>query len=248
MKIMQKNKMRSLKTTNRRSRPELAVGSELTTKNKAFTPVKSAVPTARRRYLTGFTLIEILVVVTIIGVLAAVVILNVNNSRAKSRDFRRVADVSTITIAMDMYGEANNSYALPEDTVGSGGATQKYEWFSWDSDGAGSLVSVAQFLVNGGYLSSLIADPSKVGQCDSGCQATAGGVITDASKWGKCYAYWVYNRADAYAVFARTESGDATVPTANTCANFPATILPSDDYSSNGCARWNMNLVMFKKK
>jgi len=56
----------------------------------------------------GFTLIELLVVIAIIGLLATVVLVSVTNSRQKARDVRRISDLRQITLALEMYAEANN--------------------------------------------------------------------------------------------------------------------------------------------
>lgn len=58
-------------------------------------------------YKKGFTLIELLVVIFIIGLLAAIVVVNVNQGRMKTRDAKRVADVNTIRDAVEMYADAN---------------------------------------------------------------------------------------------------------------------------------------------
>ncbi|HEY6022478.1 MAG TPA: type II secretion system protein [Candidatus Paceibacterota bacterium] len=44
----------------------------------------------------GFTLVELLVVVAIIGILASIVIVNVSGSRAQARDAKRVEDLQSI--------------------------------------------------------------------------------------------------------------------------------------------------------
>jgi general secretion pathway protein G len=58
----------------------------------------------------GFTLIELLVVITIIGVLATVVLVNYQGSRAKARDSKRKQDVSTYQGAVEAFFDDYNVY------------------------------------------------------------------------------------------------------------------------------------------
>ncbi len=58
----------------------------------------------------GFTLIEILVVATIIGLLASVGLVNYSEFTKKSRDERRKADLNAIRSALEMYRSDNDSY------------------------------------------------------------------------------------------------------------------------------------------
>jgi prepilin-type N-terminal cleavage/methylation domain-containing protein len=59
----------------------------------------------------GFTLIEVLIVVFIIGLLASVVLVGLGAFRARGRDARRVADLRSIQNALELYyGAANNQY------------------------------------------------------------------------------------------------------------------------------------------
>ena len=58
----------------------------------------------------GFTLIELLVVVAIIGLLATLSIVALNNARARARDARRVADIKQIQTALELYYNDLGSY------------------------------------------------------------------------------------------------------------------------------------------
>lgn len=55
----------------------------------------------------GFTLIELLVVIGIIGVISSVVLSNMNSSRGKARDGKRIADLRQIQLALESYAAAN---------------------------------------------------------------------------------------------------------------------------------------------
>ena len=58
------------------------------------------------RYLrnqSGFTLIELLTVISIIGLLGSVVLANLNVARARARDAKRIADMSTLRTAITAY-------------------------------------------------------------------------------------------------------------------------------------------------
>jgi general secretion pathway protein G len=58
----------------------------------------------------GFTLIELLVVIAIIGVMAALVIVNLSSANKKSRDSRRKADIAEIKTALELYYDDNLVY------------------------------------------------------------------------------------------------------------------------------------------
>ena len=70
----------------------------------------------------GFTLIEVLVVVAIIGLLAGVVLSGVGDTFGRSRDARRVLDLNQIQLALQVYSVKNGSYpvqkCVPNDFLG----------------------------------------------------------------------------------------------------------------------------------
>ena len=64
----------------------------------------------RRKQEEGFTLVELMVVIVIIGLLATIVAINVLPSGDKARVTRAKADISTIEGALDMYKLQNGAY------------------------------------------------------------------------------------------------------------------------------------------
>ncbi|MCX6729913.1 MAG: type II secretion system protein [Candidatus Portnoybacteria bacterium] len=60
----------------------------------------------------GFTLIEILVVVSIIGILATIVIVSVGSARAKARDSKRISDLNQVQNAIWLYYDNNGAMPI----------------------------------------------------------------------------------------------------------------------------------------
>ncbi|MFZ3301747.1 MAG: type II secretion system protein [Microgenomates group bacterium] len=60
----------------------------------------------------GFTLIELLVVVSLIGVLATLVIANMNSARERARDAQRKSDLRNIQTGLRLYYNDNGGYPL----------------------------------------------------------------------------------------------------------------------------------------
>ena len=58
----------------------------------------------------GFTLIEILIVVAIIGLLASVVLVGLGSFRTRGRDARRIADLRETQNALELYYTKNQRY------------------------------------------------------------------------------------------------------------------------------------------
>src|SRR6185436_1463726 len=58
----------------------------------------------------GFTLIELMVVIAIIGLLASIISVSLVSSRAKGRDAKRVADIKMIQLALETYYNDNSYY------------------------------------------------------------------------------------------------------------------------------------------
>lgn len=58
----------------------------------------------------GFTMIELLVVVAIIGLLASLILIRFNSVQKKSRDTRRAVDVDTFAKALNLYNNDFSAY------------------------------------------------------------------------------------------------------------------------------------------
>lgn len=64
----------------------------------------------RFRILSGFTLFEALVVIVIVGILAAVAVYSLNVTRASNRDSKRVSDISVLRAGLTQYWLQKASY------------------------------------------------------------------------------------------------------------------------------------------
>ena len=65
---------------------------------------------SRRRHHRGFTLVEMLLVITIIGILAALVVPKMMGRSEQARQSAARADIASIKTALDAYEVDNGSY------------------------------------------------------------------------------------------------------------------------------------------
>lgn len=61
----------------------------------------------------GFSLIELLVVISIIAVLMAVLVMNLVGARERSRDSQKIQDLNNLKSALRMYYNDNQAYPSP---------------------------------------------------------------------------------------------------------------------------------------
>ncbi len=138
------------------------------------------------RTAAGFTLIELMVVITIIGLLASSVLVALGNARARARDARRTADIRALMTALELYNNDNTSYIL---------STTK------------ANVSTALTSLVPTYLDKLPVDPRGDG---AGTNTGDGAGLTDGFE----YVYESDSNTDGYAVRMYYERS-ATVAGAN---------------------------------
>lgn len=68
-----------------------------------------------RRTLTtrrGFTIVELLIVIVVIGILAAITIVAYNGIQARARDAQRLSDIQSVAKALQLYYADNGSYPV----------------------------------------------------------------------------------------------------------------------------------------
>ncbi|MBA3679451.1 type II secretion system protein GspG [Candidatus Saccharibacteria bacterium] len=70
----------------------------------------------------GFTLLELLIVIVIIGVLAIIIIPNLISGPARARDSQRKADLRSIKTALESYYNDQNSYPTTLEVLTQGAA------------------------------------------------------------------------------------------------------------------------------
>ncbi len=73
---------------------------------------------------SGFTLIELMVVIAVIGMLAVIILAAISTARQNTREKVRVSDLGEVEFALTIYKEANRSYpSFPNGIqIGSGSA------------------------------------------------------------------------------------------------------------------------------
>ncbi len=63
----------------------------------------------------GFTLIEVLIVVAIIGILASVVLIGLGPLQRQGRDARRISDMKQVQAGLELYFTKNGAYPVSTD-------------------------------------------------------------------------------------------------------------------------------------
>ena len=93
----------------------------------------------KKTLLKAFTLIEILVVVSIIGIITAIVMTNLNSAKDKATDIKSVTELDQLRKALELYrtdngkypGEDNSVYNefAPDDSVNTEQVCPAVSWF-----------------------------------------------------------------------------------------------------------------------
>lgn len=68
----------------------------------------------------GFTIVELLIVIVVIGILASITIVAYNGTQVRARDTQRASDAHNILTALEAYKAINNIYPVATSTAGGG--------------------------------------------------------------------------------------------------------------------------------
>ena len=159
---------------------------------------------------TGFTIVELLIVIVVIGILAAITIVAYSGIQGRARDAQRLGDMDTIVKALEMYKTQTGAYPTPSYN----GA---YGWEVSSINPAGFLSP----LKTSGVLSKVPVDPANTGNAD-----IAG---------SKIYLYYLYSagymgcdaaKGPYYILVAQTGESIARATSA------PGFICPSNNWNS----------------
>lgn len=103
----------------------------------------------------GFTIVELLIVIVVIGILAAITIVAYNGVTARANNSERVADLNGIAKAIEMYNVDNGRY--PPVPTGPGAPTGCLSTPGWNCWGAGG--STNRLISTTYYSSAIPQDP-----------------------------------------------------------------------------------------
>jgi type II secretion system protein G len=101
-----------------------------------------------RRPARGFTLLELLIVITVIAILSGVLVPRVATHMKSSRDARRLADIKQVRNAIEQYFMDTGVYPPAKTNPAAGG---------WDVSNDGDFIPM---LVQAGYLPEVPQDPT----------------------------------------------------------------------------------------
>ena len=171
----------------------------------------------------GFSLVELLVVMAIIGLLSTIAVVSLGSARGKARDTKRIADMRQFQTALEQFNNDQNGYP------------------SVTTPGTYPSLLAANDCVLGGTHSKALTSTNTTAVCtatgaigDGGSGTTYMGLIpayptpgkasaaTDCSAYGAAYCYtsntaFATGLSSAYTVFWQLENVNSSLGTTTNC-------------------------------
>ena len=138
-----------------------------------------------RGQYSGFTIVDLLIVIVVIAILAAITIVAYNGVQQRGRDTVRKNDLVQIAKLLRLYEIDNGDLANANCGNGSGSG-----WMTSDYDGAGPYLPINTCIMNGTNVPKVPMDPSGLGSCSG---------LT-------CHAYMKANCSGTVYLFANLET------------------------------------------
>ncbi len=147
----------------------------------------------------GFTLLELLVVMSLISLLSSLVMTSVNSARAKSRDIARIAQINQIQKALEMYYVDYGTYVVSVGAVTAGYHNGGNGWVAFQ--GTDYPLGVTNALAQLGYLSTSAAEDQNI----TSVKATYS-VAPYIYSWDQNFMIYVCNGGQSYSLTAVLEA------------------------------------------
>ena len=125
----------------------------------------------------GFTVVELVVVIAIIGILATIILVAYPGYQTKIQNDTRRSDLAQVSAALKAYAQRNNDYIEAGSGCGSSGAGSG--WLNLSNYGTGYGDSIIDCLKAEGFLdeSKSYADPSGCLTTSVGCKSEGSGYM-----------------------------------------------------------------------
>jgi prepilin-type N-terminal cleavage/methylation domain-containing protein len=137
-------------------------------------------PSAKK---TGFTVVELVIVIVVIGILATIVLVLYPGYQARTRDNARKSDVQQVAAALSAYAVQNNNYIESGGGCGSnaaaGGSGNGWLIASASDTPGYSAKSILQCMIDANLIGTgnSFRDPSGCDLGSGGCLAAGGAAV-----------------------------------------------------------------------
>lgn len=108
-----------------------------------------------KKTTSGFTIVELLIVIVVIGILAAITIVAYNGIQQRGRDAQRSSDIASIQKALELYHIDNGGYPTCSNTTYQVGGVRA-SCYSGDANFIAALSPK--------YIATVPKDPTNVGE------------------------------------------------------------------------------------